>query len=147
MFHYASCGLPNVWLRNGHEVRETPYGRGVAIHDVEGLHRTIGLDLVNRKPAFSGDEVRFLRKELDMSQAQLARFLGVGESSIRGWEKGRQSITVPAERMLRLIYREHVAGNGTVRELIERMSETNREAYVAERLELEETQDGWRPAA
>lgn len=147
MFHYESCGLANVWLKNGYQARETPYGRSVAIHDVEGLHRTIGLDLVNRKPALSGDEVRFLRKELDMSQAQLARFLGVGVSSVRGWENGRQAITLPAERMLRLIYREHVAGDGTVRGLVERLSEINREAYLVERLELEETQDGWRPAA
>lgn len=147
MLHYDSSGLPNVWLKNGYESRETPYGRSVAIHNVEGLHRAIGLALVNLKPALSGDEVRFLRKELDMSQAQLARFLGVGESSVRGWENARQDITPPAERMLRLIYREHVAGDGTVRELVERLSELNREAYLVERLELEETQDGWKPAA
>lgn len=147
MFHYESCGLPNVWLRNGYEIRETSYGRSISIHDVDGLHRTIGLDLVNRSPALSGTEVRFLRKELDLSQTQLARLLGVGETSVRGWENGRQLITPPAERMLRLLYREHVAGNGTVRELVERLSHFNRQTHRAGRLELEETREGWKPAA
>ena len=147
MFEYKSCGLPNVWLRNGYEVHETPYGSSVSIHNVEGLHRAIGLDLVNRKPQLSGDEVRFLRKELDMSQVLLAHLLGVGETSVRHWESGRQTITKPAERVLRLLYREHVTGDGEIRELVERVSELNREVYNLERLELEETGDGWRTAA
>ncbi|HEX6929695.1 MAG TPA: helix-turn-helix domain-containing protein [Gammaproteobacteria bacterium] len=147
MFHYKSCGLPNVWLKNGYDLRETPYGSSASIHDLEGLHRVIGLDLVNRAPALNGAEIRFLRKELDFSQAQLARFLGVGETSVRGWENERQRITPPAERMLRLLYREHVMGDGTVRELVERLSELDREVHRADKLELEETREGWRTAA
>lgn len=147
MIEYNSCGLPDVWLRNGYEVRDTAYGRSVAIHDVEGLHRAIGLDLISRKPLLNGKEVRFLRKELDLSQTQLASLLGVGETSVRNWESGRQAITKPAERMLRILYREHVAGDGSIRELVERISELNREVHQQHRLELEETSNGWAAAA
>ena len=144
MFHYASCGLRNIWLRNGFVVKETTYGKADAIHDVEGLHRAIGLQLASRRPRLSGAEVHFLRKELDMSQAHLAKLLGTSENSLRGWEKHRTNITKPGERFLRTLYCEHVAGDGTIRELVEPLSQLNRDAYKQEKLELEETpQGGW----
>lgn len=146
MFHYTSCGLRNIWLRNGFDVKETAYGRAVAIHNVEGLHRTIGLYLVNNKKCLAGGEVRFLRKELDMSQAHLATILGVGETTVRGWESNRTKITQPSDRMLRVLYREHVEGDGKIRELVERLSELNRDAH-RNKIELEETDIGWQAAA
>ncbi|MGH8562746.1 MAG: helix-turn-helix domain-containing protein [Gammaproteobacteria bacterium] len=146
-YHYRDCGLPNVWLRNGFTVRETAYGKALAIHDLEGLHRTIGLYLVDREPDVSGAEVRFLRKELDMSQKRLAEVLGVSENTVRGWENDRAAISGPAERVLRILYREHVAGDGSVRGLVERLAELDRRGH-AKKLELEEdSATGWHALA
>jgi len=36
-YHYRECGLDNVWLLNGYELHDTPYGKGVSFVDVEGL--------------------------------------------------------------------------------------------------------------
>lgn len=145
-FHYTSCGLRNVWLKNGFTEKDTPYGKAISIHNLNNLHRVIGLYLADNKPRLSGAEVRFLRKELDISQGHLAQILGVGETSVRGWEKNRPSITRPAERMLRVLYREHVEGDGSVRDLVERLSQLNRDTY-RRAIELEETDTGWRTAA
>ena len=41
MYHYTESGFPNVWLKDGYVVRQTPYGEGVAICDVAGLHEAI----------------------------------------------------------------------------------------------------------
>jgi putative transcriptional regulator len=145
LYHYTGCGLPNVWLRNGFIVRDTEYGKAVAIHDVNGLHRAIGLYFVDRKPVLSGTEVRYLRKELDLTQSRLAQFLGVSENSIRGWENQRARISRPAERFLRILYREHVVGDGNVRALVDRLADLDR-SHVR-KLELEDTESGWRAAA
>jgi putative transcriptional regulator len=145
LYHYTGCGLPSVWLRNGYIVRDTEYGKAVAIHDVEGLHKVIGLHLVDRKPVLSGTEVRYLRKELDLTQARLAQFLGVSENSIRGWENQRTRIAGPAERVLRILYREHVAGDVLVRAVVDRLANLDRSH--ARKLELEDTESGWRAAA
>ncbi|MFA5531778.1 MAG: helix-turn-helix domain-containing protein [Thiohalomonadaceae bacterium] len=145
MLHYTTCGLGNVYLRNGYAERQTPYGRAVSIHDLDGLHRTIGMNLIQNSPDLSGEEVRFLRKEMDLSQQHLARMLGVGESSVRGWEAGRTPITKPAERMLRVLYHEYVQGCTMVAELIERISHINRDIHFL-KLELEDTGHGWRLA-
>lgn len=147
MFHYTSCGLDNIWLRNGYKVKETKHGEAVAIHDVEGLHNAIGLRLVDNKPKLTGGEIRFLRAELDLPQKTLADLLGVGETSVRGWENDRTPISPAADRLLRMLYKEHVLGDGRVRELIERISTLHRDLRW-ERLEMEEVEEGgWRAAA
>ena len=66
MYHYTECGLPDVTLKNGYEVKETSYGEAVSIHNLEGLHRAIGMHLATETPALTGNEIRFLRKELDL---------------------------------------------------------------------------------
>lgn len=146
-FHYTGSGLSNVWLRNGFEVHYTPYGEGVAIHDVEGLHRAIGLFLANHRERLSGEEVRFLRKEMDLPQAQLAKLLEVSTDTVREWESGRGRIGGPADKLLRLIYTEMVTDEPAthIRERLERIAQLNRQVY-AETLEFEETERGWEAA-
>ena len=41
MYHYIESGLQHVWLKSGYVMRKTPYGTGVAIRDIAGLHKTI----------------------------------------------------------------------------------------------------------
>lgn len=145
MLHYVSCGLKNVYLRNGYTVKETPYGKATSIQDVEGLHKAIGLYLVKNKPQLSGSEVRFLRRELDISQQALADLLGVGDTSVRNWESGRGKITGPTDRMLRVLYQQYVKGPTEIRSMVEHINELDRQA--TKKVEFVETDRGWRPAA
>lgn len=150
LYHYTGCGLTNIWLRNGFTIKETPYGETVTIHVLEGLHNAIGLQLVKNKPSLSPTEIRYLRKEMDFSQADLARLLGVGESTMRNWERSeaKHPIQKPAERMLRVMYFEYVCGKSEVRELVERISQINRDSYEArKKLEFEESEGEWNAAA
>jgi DNA-binding transcriptional regulator YiaG len=146
LFHYQSCGLGNVWLRNGFESKQTPYGEAVAIADVVGLHKTIGLFITNNQPLLDGAEIRFLRKELDLSQTMLGEVLGVSESTVRNWEAGRQPITAAADRFTRLFYQEHIQGNAYVRAMVERLGKLDHARHI-QRLELESTGQGWKAAA
>ncbi len=145
-YHYTSCGLRNIWLRNGYELRETAYGESVAIKNIEGLHRAIGLYLVHNKPSLSGAEVRFLRKELNLSQADFAVCMGVSEPTVRGWENNRTKITRPAESLLRVIYEEFARGGTAVRALIEHIGRLGQDS-PAKAIEFEETEAGWRAEA
>jgi DNA-binding transcriptional regulator YiaG len=145
VYRYTESGLPNVWLANGYAVHDTPYGRGVSIMDVEGLHRVIGQALL-RKPSLSGAEIRFLRKELGCSQKGLAEIIGTSEQTVSLWERDRGQIPPAADRVIRLFYTEHVDGNVQVRKLVERLAETERERRPrARRLTLEKGRT-WREA-
>jgi len=130
MYHYTGCGLQNVWLRNGFTIRETSQGTAVSIHDLEGLHRTIGIHVAKNSPKLNKDEIRFLRKELEWPQVQLAEYLGVGETTVRNWERGDVEINPSAERLLRATYIHYFEGDGEVKRLVESIGQNIREAQV-----------------
>ena len=142
-YHYTESGLRNIWLDSGFKIVETNYGKGVSIHDVEGLHRAIGNALA-KKSHITGAELRFLRKEMDMSQRALGLLLGTVDQAVAKWEKSGR-VPKTADRMVRLIYLEHIGGNIPIRSTIERINDTDREEY--ERMTAEEGSNGWQIAA
>lgn len=142
MYHYTESGLQNVWLRNGYTKHETDYGEGVSIRDVDGLHRAIGLSLA-RRPRLTGTQLRFLRKEMGMSQHVFAQLIGTSEQTISLWER-RGHMTKVADRMTKLIYVEHTCGNVKIREVIERLNDLDGRA---ERLDFEDSNGRWQEAA
>lgn len=142
-YHYTESGLRNIWLASGFEIVQTNYGEGVAVHDIEGLHRAIG-EALAKKAWITGAELRFLRKEMDLSQSALGRLLGTTDQAVAKWEKtGRVPKT--ADRMIRLVYLEHICGNVPIRATIERINDTDHAEN--ERMTAEESNTGWRIAA
>ena len=144
MYHYTESGLQNIWLSSGYAFVKTKHGKGVAIRDVEGLHCTIGKALA-RKPKLTGSELRFLRKEMEMSQSALAAMIGTSEQNVSLWER-RGGIPRTADRLVRLIYLEHIGNNPKVRELIDRLNLQDREQKL-ERLTFSAHSGKWREAA
>src|SRR3989338_8849948 len=139
-YHYTESGLRNIWLANGYAVRQTKYGKGVSIHDVDGLHRAISQALAS-KSHLTGAEVRFLRKEMGMSQRGLGELLGVTDQAVALWEKkGRLPKT--ADRLLRLIYVEHEGGNVPIRATIQRINDIDQ--HGDEQIIAEETKGRWK---
>ena len=143
--HYTLCGLDYVYLVNGYAVHETDYGRGVSIEDVKGLHRAISEDIISHRAHLSGQEVRFLRKEMDLSQGGIAAMLGVDAQTVARWEKGTSEVPGPADRLIRVLYREHIGGNQAVKQLIEGLAELDE--FEHGRRCFEESDMGWRTAA
>ncbi len=145
MLHYRECGLRNVWLANGFVEHATPYGPGVAIDDLEGLHRAIAHGLVNKGGKLTGTELRFLRQEMGLSQAKLATMLGNEAQTVALWEKrgGQPKI---ADRFIRAIYRELNEGNAKIRDMIERLVDCDLDEADA-RITLEQDGRGWKLAA
>ena len=138
-YHYTESGLTNVWLANGFTIRETKCGEGVSIHDVDGLHRAIAQALAN-KPRLTGAQVRFLRKEMGMSQRGLGELLGVTDQSVALWErKGRLPKT--ADRLLRLIYVEHDKGNAPIVSFIQRINDLDQQDH--EQIIAKEAKGSW----
>ncbi len=107
MYHYTESGLSNVSLVNGYTEKETPYGDAVAIDDVDALHAAIGADLIKSPARLTGEEVRFLRQEMDLTQANLAKELKVDGQTVARWEKGESEISGPADGLIRVLYAWH----------------------------------------
>ena len=147
LFHYESCGLPNVCLRNGYTVKQTRYGEAVSIHNLEGLHKAIGTRVVQSGRILSPAEIRFLRKEMDMTQAGLAHLFEVNENTVRNWESdgdGRADIQGPADRLLRMIYLSYIDDEDSrVRDLLDQLAQLNRDQYELECFEFTEAEGEW----
>ncbi|MDA8093677.1 MAG: helix-turn-helix domain-containing protein [Betaproteobacteria bacterium] len=140
-YHYTECGLQNVWLVNGYSARKTKYGEGISVHDVDGLHRAIAQALTDKPAPLTGAEVRFLRKEMNLSQRGLGELLGVTDQAVALWER-KSRLPRTAERLLRLLYVEHDKGNVPIVGFIKRLNELDQRNH--ERIVAEEDNGGWK---
>jgi len=103
-FHYKGCMLDNIYLQNGFKVTEIDGEKHTSIEDLDSLHQAIGLHIVLERKAPSGKELRFLRTEMRMTQAELAQVLGVTDQSVARWEKEQFESKGGALAALRMIY-------------------------------------------
>ena len=60
----------------------------IIIRNINGLHRTIAHGIVTRRSSMNGKELRFLRTQLGMTQAQLADMLHREALAVNRWERG-----------------------------------------------------------
>lgn len=146
-YHYFECGLTNIYLLNGYKIKKTARGEAISIHDVDGLHKAIGLFLVTSKKDLSGQEIRFLRHEMLMSQMTLAELLGVSEQAVHRWEKGKTTIPKPSESLLRLLYKEHAHDkSGTISAMLKEIADL--EDHLKNKpILFKDTTKGWRTTA
>lgn len=101
LFHYTSCGLDNVYLRDGFNLAEDD--KSYSISQLEDLHRCIAVHLIQFTSMLTGKELRFLRKEMNLTQADLAKRMGVDKQTVGRWEKDETENST-ADRMVRMLY-------------------------------------------
>ncbi|MGD9927996.1 MAG: helix-turn-helix domain-containing protein [Sphaerochaeta sp.] len=52
---------------------------------------------------FSGEEIKFIRQSVGLSQVVFASSLGVSKKTVEAWERGRNKPEGPSRRLLQLI--------------------------------------------
>ena len=144
-FHYTGCGLDDVWLISGYDLDEEDGEQAVRIRNLEGLHKAIGKSLAVRKKVLSGKETRFLRRQMELSQSELARLVGCDAQQIARYEKGENKMPGPAGRLIRILYREHLGGCVPIREILKALDELD--SRMNDRHTFQATPDGWKEAA
>lgn len=143
MYHYTDGGLRNVWLENGYEVKKTPYGEGIAFHDLDGLTMTICLALTDKVGVLTGTEFRYVRSAgMMLSQPALGKLMGIDGQSIARWEKTGK---VPrwADKLARLLYLAHAQGNEPIKRAVERIKTVER--LVKQKIVIKEQRGHWTP--
>lgn len=76
MYRYLECGLDDVWLVDGYRRMRSSYGSGVAVVDLDGLHRAITARVTHLPGVLLPQKFRFLRKHLGLSRSGLGNLIG-----------------------------------------------------------------------
>jgi putative transcriptional regulator len=143
MFHYKSCGLDNIWLKNGFDKRQTNEGSGYSIHDIDNLHRVIAKGIIEKPAPISGKEFRFLRIEMEFSQKAIGDLMDKTDQMIAKWEKGENNVPVLADAAIRNIYRDSIGmSESSIAKLLKELKDLDRQLHEI-KIEMEETSDGW----
>ena len=143
MYHYTDGGLSNVWLANGYQIKKTPYGEGVAFHDLDGLTACICLTLTQKAGVLTGAEFRYVRSAgMLLSQPSIGKLVGIDGQSIARWEKTGK---VPkwADKLVRLLYLAQAQGDEPIRSAVERVKTVER--LVKQKIVVKEQRGHWKP--
>ena len=149
VFDYGQlAGLPYPVILGGVDLERCPVcdEQTVAFPDIDGLHRAIGLSIVSRPHQLVAGEIRFLRKLLDWTAAEMGQVLGIDVKTISRWENGKQPMGPVAERLLRLVVRDlEPRPADWVRDVFSRLRKD--QATAPSPVRLRATEKGWAQAA
>ena len=144
MYHYTDGGLRNVWLANGYEIKKTPYGQGVTLHNLDGLTRSICMALTRKASLLTGAEFRYIRSAgMLLLQPALGRLMGIDGQSVARWEKTSKAPRW-ADKLLRLLYIAQAEGDGPISKAVERIKVVER--LVKQKIVVKESRGQWRPS-
>ena len=100
-YRYTECGMDNVLIRGiGIEV-DVDGDEVITIPAVNELHRVIAEGIVRHEHGMSGEELRFLRTEMGMTQAELARLVHRDKQSVGRWERNEKDLDSASETVIR----------------------------------------------
>lgn len=125
MYHYTESGLDNVWLENGYTVKQTSYGKGVAITDADQLHEMLALQLTEKAGRLTGKEFRFLRTMMCLSQESLAKMVGVTDQALSLWER-HGKVPKTGDAVVRMLICEKLKGDGKMSQMLDRINTVDR---------------------
>src|SRR5947209_16449448 len=103
-YPFAESGLSNVILKNVEVLvcdrcnTETP-----RLPRLNDLMRTIALAVIAKPYALEGQDVRFLRKFLGLTNEAFAAILNIDKSHLSRVENGATPVSATADRLVRLI--------------------------------------------
>lgn len=96
-------GLPNVYLVGGVTVEGAGDDQTTAYSNLDGLYKAIARAIAIRSGSMSCNELRFLRKRLEITQADVGALGGKTEQAAAKWEKGTLPIPKAEANLLRLL--------------------------------------------
>lgn len=125
-YRYDECGLDNVILKDFRTVTDDAGEEVVMIPNINLLHRVLVRAVASKDSGLQPKEIRFLRTELGLTQAQLAALVGRDAQTVGRWERGENPLDQTAEMVIRKHALEHAEGDdGLTMEELARLTVTS----------------------
>lgn len=130
-YQYALSGLKNVFLDKIGVYNCAGCNVNIpVIPKILKLHNTIANAIVAKKSSLSGDEIKFLRKNLRLKSQDWANLLRTDKSVYSRWENGSQKVSPQSDLLIRLVYLRLLEEKKGVRfdeKIVESLSESTSE--------------------
>jgi len=107
-YRYDECGLDNVILVNLECCQDDEGEAVIIVPNINVLHRSLVKAVAEKGTAMSPQELRFVRTEIGLTQAELANVVDRDAQSIGRWERGEKPIDRTAETIIRILALQHV---------------------------------------
>ncbi|MGA1861043.1 hypothetical protein VH569_34090 [Azospirillum sp. 11R-A] len=149
LLHYTGCGLEYVYLSGGYKEEEMGGDIYISVHNSESLYNSIAEAIVSSPYVLRGQEVRFLRGRLRLSQEGFAEALrGCSRSTVARWEAQRnEAIDETADAAIRWLYVRKMANDQEVIATFQRLREIEEAEYGQKSSfpdsVFESTEQGW----
>ena len=108
-YHYTESGLDNVFILADIPLEKYEDGEKYIIIPAVGLlHQFITQAVINATGILNGKEIRFLRTEMEKTQAELAEILHCDSQTIARWEKDEHAISPAHDLIIRQLVAEEL---------------------------------------
>jgi putative zinc finger/helix-turn-helix YgiT family protein len=103
-YRYKESGLRNVILSGVELIRCPKCGaEDPVIPRMNELHRALALAVASQPFRLQGEDVRYLRKYLGMTQDKFAELLHIHKSNLSKWENNEDKIGEQSDRLIRTV--------------------------------------------
>lgn len=123
MHHYTESGLNNIYLVNGYEITEEDGEMFISYENFDQIQQAIAIAICNQKSWMSAEQLKFIRKEFNLSQSALGLLLYCDRQSIARWEKSETAIPPLVDITLRALYLESINEDSHVRLTIDSLAD------------------------
>lgn len=144
-YQYIESGLNNVFINGIKPMNDDEGDEVVTIRAINVLHAEIARGIIESDGGINGAELRFLRTEMGLTQAELGTLLSVDGQTVGRYERGDTPIHPTAETLLRRLAGERLveAFDKSIEELASLVNSDD----VHDEINIEATEDGYRLVA
>ena len=106
-YQYSECGLNHVFIDDVDVVQDDQGEETYTIRNILGLHKLIAHAIISRpRQRITGDEFRFLRSEMGLTQEEAGKLLGRDRVTISRCERGETTIDPAVETVMKALANE-----------------------------------------
>lgn len=107
-YHYTESGLDNVYLYNVSLVKDINNEKVIYIPKINKLHKVIAKGIISKKGLINDKEIRFLRTEMGLKQAEFSELLGKEAQACGRWERNETKIDKTIDTLIRFLVSEYL---------------------------------------
>lgn len=111
-YYYTACGLNNVIIANMPARQDDAGDKVIEIPMINALHATLTMELATKESSLLPEELKFVRTEMGLTQAELAERIKKDHQTIGRWERGENPVDPTAEVIVRMLAFEHLTEIG-----------------------------------